>query len=524
MKLGGGQFNRKHSLDSWMSFPMSEKLKTRSERFQIRSAERLWLLRRIFNDAILSIAPRLKFGCRTILSLSCVLVVSGTVYAQEPSSRNSPLTQSVISGSISPTAISLSLKDAVDRAIKNNLASVYSTEAERLAAAQRLEDLAALLPKIDARLSSEQRQVNLAAFGFSGFPGVSQVIGPFALVDARASFTQSIIDLERRHNLRQSSESQKAAVLSSMDTRELVSLTTVDLYFQTVSSESRVTAVDAQLTRAKALFGRATDLKNAGYVPGIDVLRAEVEQRSMEQRLIQARNTVEKQKLALARVMGLPLGQAFTLSDKLPAEAAIDISIPSLLERAFADRADAKALEAQVRAADEAVKASKSRSMPRLNALGDYGVIGRSPGNSHGTYSLAVEVRVPIFDRKNESDLEERESQLRLRQAERDSLHGRIEFEVRSALLDLQSAQEQLQVARRSQALAQQQLDQAQDRFGAGVADNLEVVQAQEAAALADEGVIQSLYSFNVSRALLARATGSVERSIQQVLSGSSSK
>jgi outer membrane protein TolC len=459
---------------------------------------------------------------RRFAILICLFVLSATLgFAQE--SQN-PLLQSVPSGAASSTPLSLGVKDAIDRAIKNNLAAVYGTEAERIAAAQRLGDLAELLPKLEARLSTEQRQINLAAFGFGGFPGVRQVIGPFALVDARAYFTQPLVDLERRHNLKESTETQRAAALSSMNTREMVVLTVVDLYFQVVSEESRVRAVDAQLTRAKALFGRATDLKNAGYVAGIDVVRAEVEQRSMEQRLIQAKNSVRKEKLALAKAIGLPLAQEFTLADQLPAETAANYPLSEMLERAFANRSDAKAVDAQVRAAEEAVKAVKSRSLPTLNANGDYGAIGRSPGQSHGTYSLRLEVRVPIFDRENQSDAFEKESNLRKRQAERDSLHSRIEYEVRSTLLDIQSTAEQLGVARRSLVLARQQLDQAQDRFGAGVTDNLEVVQAQESVALADEAVIQSLYEFNISRALLARATGTAERSIQEAFLGSSSK
>jgi len=442
-------------------------------------------------------------------------VASG--YAQGP-----PLGDSIPSGTATTGILSLGLKDAVDRAVKNNLAAVLGTEAERIAAAKRLSDLAELWPKLEGRLSTEQRQVNLAAFGFGGFPGVRQVIGPFALVDARASFSSPLIDLERRHNLRESSDNQRAAALANLNTRELVALTAVDLYFQIVSSESRVAAVEAQLVRAKVLFGRATDLKNAGFAPGIDVLRAEVEQRSLEQRLIQAKNIVQKQKLALARAIGLPLGQEIILTDKLPEEVRTDLSMSQLLERAYMNRSDAKTLDVQVHAAEEAVKAVKARSLPTMNALGDYGAIGRSPFSSHGTYSLRLEVRFPIFDKSIDSDVQEREANLRQRQAERDSLHGRIEFDVRSALLDIQSSAEQLQVARRSLALAQQQLDQAQDRFGAGVTDNLEVVQAQEDVALADERVIESLYGFNISRALLARAIGAVERSIQEVFDGSS--
>lgn len=440
--------------------------------------------------------------------------------------RSNPLMESVPSGSASSAELVLHLKDVVERALKNNLSTVLGTETEREAAAQRLQDLAALLPKVEAYVASEQRQVNLAAFGFSGFPGVRQVIGPFGLVDARATLTQSILDLEVRHNLRESEENQQAAALSNANLRELVTLTAVDLYFRVVSSQSRTTAVEAQLSRAKALYDRAVDLKGAGLVPGIDVLRAEVEQHSLEQRLIQARNIVQKQKLALARAIGLSLEQEFSLVDKLPTEEQ-GPPVPAmnaLLGLAYAGRSDAKALEARIRAADEDVKSVRARHLPTLNLEGDYGAIGRAPGNSHGTYSVRLEVRVPVFNRSIDSDALEKEAVLRRRQAERDSLHGRIEFEVRSALLDLQSAEEQLRVARQSLTLAQQQLDQAQDRFGAGIASNLEVVLAQESVALGDEGVIQGLYAFNIARALLAKATGSAERSIPEFFQGSSSR
>lgn len=460
------------------------------------------------------------------VALGLAMLVASAAHAQEldrPAfgERTNPLSNSVPSGTPTPGVLSLGLRDVVDRALKNNLAAILGKEVEQLTTAQRLQDRADYFPKIQASLAGQQQQVNLAAFGFSGFPGIRQVIGPFELFDARASFSQSILDFERRHNLRQSTETEKAAVLTSADIRELVALTAVDLYFQVVSSQSRVTATEAQLARAKALHDRALDLKAAGFVPGIDVLRAEVEQGTVEQRLIQARNSVQKEKLGLARVMGLPLGQEFTLADSLPMEGPGVGSLEQLLAQAYERRADAQAGEARIRAAEEAVKAEKGRGLPNLSFRGDYGAIGPALMNSHGTYSMRLEVRMPIFDRSIDSEAAEKQAIVRQRKADQASLRGRIEMEVRSALLDLDSSAEQLRVARQSLSLAQQQLDQAQDRFSAGVTTNLEVVQAQEAVALADEGVIQSLYGFNVARALLARAAGSVERSISEFFPGS---
>ena len=450
------------------------------------------------------------------VALCLILLPAAPALAQDPRFESVP------SASASTEALSLRLRDVIDRAVRNNLATILGSEAERVAEAKRLQDRADLLPKVDAYVAAEQRQVNLAAFGFTGFPGINQVIGPFGLVDARATFSQSLLDFERRHSLKESTENQRAAKLTSANTRESVVLTAVDQYFQVVSSQSRVTATEAQLGRAKALYDRAVDLKGAGVVPGIDVLRAEVEMRTVEQRLIQAKNIVQKEKLGLARVIGLPLVQEFTLSDGLPPEGQTIGSRETLITQAFERRSDALAMEARIRAAEEDVKSVRAKSLPNLSFKGDYGTIGSTPLQSHGTYSARFEVRMPVFDRNIDSEALEKESVLRQRRAERDSLRGRIELEVRSALLDVDSSEEQLRVARQSQTLAVQQLDQAQDRFSAGVANNLEVVQAQESVALSDEGVIQSLYGYNIARALLARAIGSAERTITEFFPGSS--
>jgi outer membrane protein TolC len=177
--------------------------------------------------------------------------------------------------------------------------------------------------------------------------------------------------------------------------------------------------------------------------------------------------------------------------------------------------------EALIRAAEEDVKAVKGKALPNLSFKGDYGAIGPSLNNSHGTYTMRLEVRMPVLDKTIDTKALEKEAVVRQRRADQASLRGRIEMEVRSALLDLQSTSEQLRVARESLTLAQQQLDQAQDRFSAGVVNNLEVVQSQEAVALAEEGVIQGLYGYNIARALLARAAGSVERSVAEYFPGS---
>ena len=431
------------------------------------------------------------------------------------------VSDSVVSETASPNPIALTITDAIQRGLKANLAVISGGYDSKSAESIRQRDQSEMLPKINGYVMGTQQQVNLAAFGFTGISGISPVIGPFGLVDARATFTQRLFDAERSHNIREAKENEKAVTASNDNTRELVVLTVLDLYFQAVSGASRVRAVEAQVTSARALNSRATDLKNAGVVPGIDVLRAQVELQSAEQRLIQSRNEFSREKLNLARAIGLPLGQEFTLVNELPGGDIPSAALPDLLSRAYASRADAKAAESRLRAAQEALKSAKAVNLPTASLDGNYGVIGANPWSSHGTFAVSGRVDFPIFNSKSKSETTEKEALLKQRQAEVDSLHGRIELDVRSALLELQSAEEQYKVAQSSLALVRQQLDQAQDRFAAGVANNLEVVQAQEQIALADENVIRSLYALNTSRALLARAMGVAEQSAGEVFGGS---
>jgi len=470
-----------------------------------------------------------RFELLTLLLILLFMALpANALFAQEARSRSQsssgatgPLSDSVPAGTISPEPIPLTIIDAIHRGLKANMAVITGNYDLKTAEVARLRDQAELIPKINGYVSATQQQINLAAFGFTGISGISPVIGPFGLMDARATFSQSLFDSERTHNLREARENEKAVSLGNNNTRELVVLTVLDLYFQAVSGTSRVRAVEAQVVSARALNSRAADLKNAGVVPGIDVLRAQVELQSAEQRLIQARNELSREKLSLARAIGLPLGQEFNLVDSLPVGAIPTETLPDLLSRAYSSRSDAKAADSRLRAAEEAVKSAKAVNLPTARLDANYGAIGQNPWSNHGTFAVTGIVEFPIFNSKSKNDTSEKEALLKQRQAEVDSLHGRIELDVRSALLEVQSAEEQYKVAQSSLALVRQQLDQAQDRFAAGVANNLEVVQAQEALALADENVIRGLYAFNASRALLARAMGVAEQSAEEVFGGS---
>lgn len=423
-------------------------------------------------------------------------------------------TGSVPSGQASAEPIALSLRDAIQRGLKYNLGILVNGDLADIASVERRRTLSTLLPQVFAAANQNSQQSDLVAFGFN-FPGFPKIIGPFGYENARLYAQQTVYDKPSLRNLKAAAESLKAAKLTAEDARNLVVQAVSSAYLQVISDSSRVEAIQAEIATAKALFQRAEDEKAAGTVPGIDVLRAEVQLRGEEQRLVSQKNQVEKGKLSLARAIGLPTGQKFSLSDTLPYFAATP-ALDDLLKQAYEKRPDYRAAQAQVRAAEFALQAARSEHAPQVVVQADYGVIGQTVfTNAHGTYDFVAGVRVPIYaGARTKTDIDQAEIVLRNRKNAVEDLRSRIDFEIRNAVLDLQSAAEQVEVAKKNAELAGLTLTQARDRFGAGVTDNIEVVQAQQLLAAANENYIASLAAHNAAKIALATALGGAEEGV----------
>ena len=436
----------------------------------------------------------------------------------------SPLLGSVPDATALPDSLPLSLADAISRGLAHNLGAVTARDAVDEAHGARLQSLARLLPQLSGGVSQASEQVNLASFGFSGLPGIAPIIGPFNVFDARVYLSQPILDLHALGSAREDRAKLDAARFGAEDARDLVVLVCANLYLRAVASESRVAAVQAELATADALQRLAADRKQAGLVAGIEVLRAQVQVETRRQQLIAAQNDREKSKLQLARAIGLPLAQIYTLTDQVPYSPLQPMPLDAALDLAYQSRADYKQQAALVRAAEARRQAVIGERLPSVSFDANYGTTGHALNDSHGTYSVAANVRVPLFESGAAKGRQiEADAQLRQRQAALADLKGRIEYQVRSALLDLHAVDQQLGAARTGKTLADAQLAQATDRFSAGVADNLEVVQAQEAVAGATESYIATLYAFNTAKAALARALGVAEARAQTFL-GETSK
>lgn len=420
-----------------------------------------------------------------------------------------------------PRVIKLSILDAVDRGLKHNLGLLLSQEQTGAARAQRLHELSTLLPHVSITSSENLEQINLAAFGIPVTVNGSTIVGPFGIFDARPTMTDRVLDFSALNRLRSAAENEKAANFSVQDARELVVLVVGNEYLLVLEDAARLDTARAQLATAQAIFQQAQDMKRAGVAPGIDVLRAQVQMQEQQQRVLSAENQVEKERMSFGRTIGLPVAQQFELTDKVPYAPLPEINLDEELARAYTRRPEYLAVQARVRAAELQVRAAHQEHLPTLDVNGDYGVIGPSPGSARQTYTVSAGVHIPVFAGGIvKADVLQAESNLSQLKSQLEDLHARIEFEVRSALLDVKTSNQQVAVAQQSIDLAGEQLKQAQDRFRSGVSNSLEVVQAQEAVAVANETYIEALYLNNVAKLTLARALGVAEQQTRAFLGG----
>jgi outer membrane protein TolC len=435
-----------------------------------------------------------------------------------------PFQGSVPSNEAISATLSLSLQDAVQRGLKQNLGLILGDQNTRIAVAQQLRAMSALLPNLTGRVSDMSQQINLKTFGFSfSAPGFSipSVVGPFNVSDARAFLTQSVLDFQTINNARAARENVKAAQLTYKDSRDLVVLLVASAYLQVIADGARIDESRSEVATAQALYDRASDLLKNGLSPAIDALRARVELQTEQTRLRSYQNDFDKDKLTLARFIGLPLAQPFTLADQIPYQPLTPLSEPEALNQALTARADYQSLEAQIRASELSKRAAHAQRYPSVAFSADYGTIGPSPVNNHGTFTVTGAVNFSIFDGgRIRADIDQADAELEQHRSQLADLRAQIDFQIRSALLDLQTAADQVAVAGSSLDLARQTLIQAQDRFSAGVTDNIEVVQAQNSVASASQTYINSVYAHNLAKVELARAMGMTDERVRQFLGG----
>ena len=427
---------------------------------------------------------------------------------------------SIVSGKATADTLQLSLDDAMQRGLRTNLGLILQSSSERQASGQRLQQLQTLLPTVTGNVTYTVEQINLAAFGLK-FPGINPIIGPFQVEDARAYLTQNLLNLQALQNYLGAKHNFQSAKLTAQDARDLVVLTVGNAYLLCIADAARITAVQAEMANSKLSFDQATANHDAGTSPRLDVLRAQVDYQSEEQSLIAAVNQLAKDKLALARTIGLPLDQKFELNDSAPFQALDAPDPEAAFQQALKQRKDlAAAVEAE-KGAESSKKAAFDQQLPEVTASGNFGDQGETFTHSHGTYTAEGELSAPILQITKQRGLNDvAGAQLDQAKAKLSDQVQQVNADVRDAILDIQTAAKLVEATKSNVGLAREALTEAQERFKAGVADSLPVSQALATDRQAEDQYISALYQHNVAKLALARALGVASTNYKDYLGG----
>jgi outer membrane protein TolC len=424
------------------------------------------------------------------------------------------------------TKLEISIKEAIDRGLRYNLGLIESSQASVDMRVQRLRALSVLLPQLSASARQGYEDISYKEIGLKlpaipGLPTFPPTTGGFGYQDARVSFTQSVYNAELRNEYRARKSDEQASILSVRDSRDVVVFAVGLAYMQVIAGAARVETAKAQLASARELDQQTANQVKNEVSPEIDSLRAQVERQSAEQRLTDAINQLDKDKLALARIIGLAVDQDFALSDSLAYHPLSGMTFETATEEALRSRADLRSAQASVEAATFTVRAEKTQRLPVLSVSANYGGAGSNVGNFNQVYTISSNISVPIYTGgRIRADVQQAQADLARREAEYEDLKGRVTYDVRVAWLDLGASDSAVKVADRNRSLAQRALTQSRDRYTNGVTNYLEVVQAEETLAAANENYIESLFSFNVATVSFARAVGNAETRLTELLGG----
>ncbi|HLI63072.1 MAG TPA: TolC family protein [Terriglobales bacterium] len=420
-----------------------------------------------------------------------------------------------------PAPLRLTLEEAIARALKWNLSVRLASAEVEDAAGTRERQLSALLPHVTADNATSLHNTNLVAFGLSapGLP-IPRVVGPLSNYDYRAAGSQAIVDRQAYHALKSAERQQDATKLSYQDTRDLVVRETAGLYLQSQTAQAQVEADESRVATSQALLKLAQDQHNHGLATGVDVVRAQVQLQRDEQTLLVARDDYDTSILNLERFIGMTPGEPIVLAQRLEFYSLQPPDISAAVETALEARADYRSLFAQRQALVEQQKAARARYLPKFTVDGNYGPLGRTYGFMPGIGLIEGVVSVTVFDRDREGQQAQITSQLHKIDAQIADLRRGIEQDLRKAVLDLQSAEQQVKVTQAGLDLAERELTLAQDRFKNGLGDNVEVITAQSSLQSAEDDHIAALARHADAAVALGRALGANERNYQKYLGG----
>ncbi len=433
-------------------------------------------------------------------------------------SISGPYSGSASSVKAMPFSGSLTLADALKRGLLVNLGALSVAETANQNNAQQGVARSYLLPNVSAGLNETVEQVDLAAQGLRGvnfsIPGIGgfhlpTVVGPFNYFALQASLSQTIANFTQINNYRSAQATARAGQFNVQDARDLVTLAVCGEYLQALAAQARLDSAQAQLDTANAVFHESSEQHTEGVLGRLNVDQSQLRTLTQQQRIITLRNDLAKQKIALARLIGLPPNPDYKLTDSFPYTPAPAMTLEDAMALAAKNRPDLRAAEMQVQAAQKTIAAARAERLPSLSVSGDYEVIGTNPAESHGAFAVTGSLNIPIWQGgKVSSDIAQADTALRQRQAELEDTRSRVEADVRQVYLDLEAAAGQIEVAQKNVQVAREALDMTRARMQAGIVNTVEVVQAQQTVADAQLDLINSVFAHNLAKLNLARALG----------------
>ncbi len=459
-------------------------------------------------ESIVSEITRKPKGARrgVLLQAVLLLLVAAGAKGAQPPTQTTPQTTAL------PTPLRLTLREAVGLALKQNPQVQIANLNIAVTQENQIVARSALLPQANLAVSQTVERDNLEAFLGMRVQGFPQHSGPFWLSQGGANGSMPLFDLAAWHRWRQSQENTTGARAQDLTVRELNVQLVVSQYLGTLRSSADVSAAQSRVDLAKALFDQASDLQKNGVGTGIDTLRANVQYQNEQQRLIEARTALATSLFALARLLSVDPHQPLELADSSEFFHTPAFSADETMERAFAERPEMKALASQIRATELERKTAQDARLPRLALNGLWSEEGTSPASAIPVYNFAVSLDVPLYTGgRIRAQVAIQDIELKKLGQQQTDLRNQIAQEVRTAAAQLESAKSEVDVANLGIDLAREEVTQARDRFQAGVANNIEVITAQDELARANDNQIAALYRYNQARADLAHATGQME-------------
>jgi outer membrane protein TolC len=480
------------------------------------------------------------FAFRGFGLTGAALLLTTGVHAQEqqgalPTAPSSVVRPLVLTGGVEvqreqPGVVRLTLDDAIATALKQNTELTVRAQQTNYVHGELLTVGNALTPNLSFVASGQAQEIDLAALGFkpgtlAGFKLNGKAVGNIAPIQkvqtgsAEVQLQQAVFNVPAFYLYRAARKALEATNWQTLNSRGGVVISVGGLYLRALADAAQTRNAQELVRQDELVYEHAKASKDAGVGINLDVLRAQVELQNEQQALVQSQNAEAKDKIMLNREMNLPAGQALDLVDTVPFAEFETMSIEDALKIAYVRRKDLRAYETQLEVATETEKAVKFERLPTLGIAGYYGVIDVVGNSDHGNFAAAGQLSVPLFEEGTlRGQKEVAIAQTRGLREQIASTRASIEGEIRSSMLDVQSAAEQVKVARSNVELARQALSDATLRFTSGVDDNLPVVQAQASLVGAETQVIQAEFEYNYAKLTLARNTGVVETEYRQYL------